>query len=449
MRNTTESEAKEKTKRLELSVAQVAGSALAAVAAAVLASRLGVYGTIIGAGVVSVVATAGGSVFQHFFHRTGEQLRVVTVHHRPRARQVPHTGDGAPEATRASAPPSRHAHTSARRSPAPGAAYRAPKPADGRGADAPREEAATRPLPTADADRTRPLPRSDLERTRMMPRASAAAMAEEADRTRALPRVSDAGSPEARTGADADRTRALRRVDQATRRLRWPEAATADGPPSVARDLGDTSGSPADEFTDEFTDATTHGTRWRGGRRLALAALGVFLLAMALITGIEWAAGGPVSNVWGDDKSGTTFSNSVSRSADRPARPDPAPTTRRPATGEDDRQGEKGRDPDSTPDATRPGGGATDPTRTPTTPPTPAPTGDGADQRTPAPSTPSKPDTPSTPGTVAPTPPGTGGESGPGTDGGGATAEGNGAVDGGQRPGQSAGQGGPATSRAD
>ncbi|WP_217199360.1 hypothetical protein [Streptomyces buecherae] len=445
MRNTTESEAKEKTKRLELSVAQVAGSALAAVAAAVLASRLGVYGTIIGAGVVSVVATAGGSVFQHFFHRTGEQLRVVTVHHRPRARQVPHTGDGAPEATRASAPPSRHANTSARRSPAPGAAHRAPAPADGRGPDAPRDETATRPLPMADADRTRPLPRSDLERTRMMPRASAAAMAEEADRTRALPRASGAGPPEARPGADADRTRALRRVDQATRQLRWPEAATTDGPPP-ARDAGDTSGAPADEFT----DATTHGTRWRGGRRLALAALGVFLLAMALITGIEWAAGGPVSNVWGDDKSGTTFSNSVSRSVDRPARPDPAPTTERPATGEDDRQDEEGRDPDSTPDETRPGGGATDPTRTPTTPPAPAPTG-GGDQRTPGPGsgTPSKPGTPSTPGTIAPTPPGTGGESGPGTDGGGATAEGGGTVDGGQRPGQNAGQGGPATSQAD
>ncbi|MFI5757793.1 hypothetical protein [Streptomyces sp. NPDC051569] len=69
--------------RLELSVPQVAGSALAAVTAAVLASQLGVYGTIIGAGVVSVVATAGGSVFQHLFRRTGEQLREVTVQSRP------------------------------------------------------------------------------------------------------------------------------------------------------------------------------------------------------------------------------------------------------------------------------------------------------------------------------------------------------------------------------
>ncbi|MEV8454764.1 hypothetical protein AB0467_20880 [Streptomyces sp. NPDC052095] len=58
---------------------QVAGSAVAAVAAAVAASQLGVYGTILGAGVMSIVATCGGSVFQHLFRRTGEQIRDVTV----------------------------------------------------------------------------------------------------------------------------------------------------------------------------------------------------------------------------------------------------------------------------------------------------------------------------------------------------------------------------------
>ncbi|MFE2941728.1 hypothetical protein ACFXKG_22135 [Streptomyces sp. NPDC059255] len=82
-------ERRRKRQRIELSLPQVAGSALAAVAAAVLASQLGVYGTIIGAGVVSVVATCGGSVFQHFFHRTGEQIRVAAVQARPGGRQVP------------------------------------------------------------------------------------------------------------------------------------------------------------------------------------------------------------------------------------------------------------------------------------------------------------------------------------------------------------------------
>ncbi|WP_434597611.1 hypothetical protein [Streptomyces sp. A5-4] len=79
----------QKKTRLDLSVPQVAGSALAAVAAAVLASTLGVYGTMIGAGVVSVVATCGGTIFQHLFRRTGEQIREVTVQVKPKGRQVP------------------------------------------------------------------------------------------------------------------------------------------------------------------------------------------------------------------------------------------------------------------------------------------------------------------------------------------------------------------------
>ncbi|MFD9595035.1 hypothetical protein ACFWA9_20090 [Kitasatospora sp. NPDC059973] len=66
---------KEGRRRIDLSVAQVAASALATVVGALLASELGVYGTILGAAVVSVGATTGGAVFQHIFRRTGEQLR--------------------------------------------------------------------------------------------------------------------------------------------------------------------------------------------------------------------------------------------------------------------------------------------------------------------------------------------------------------------------------------
>ena len=51
----------EEKRRIDLSLPQVAGSAVAAVVAAVLASQLGVYGTILGAGVMSVVATCGGT----------------------------------------------------------------------------------------------------------------------------------------------------------------------------------------------------------------------------------------------------------------------------------------------------------------------------------------------------------------------------------------------------
>ncbi|MFJ8663671.1 hypothetical protein [Streptomyces sp. NPDC093795] len=76
-------------RRIDLSVAQVSGSALAAVIAAKLASTLGVYGTIVGAGVISVIATCGGPLIQHLFRRTGEQVRDATAAAKPKARQVP------------------------------------------------------------------------------------------------------------------------------------------------------------------------------------------------------------------------------------------------------------------------------------------------------------------------------------------------------------------------
>ncbi|MEV5797423.1 hypothetical protein [Streptomyces collinus] len=85
-------------KRIDLSVPQVAGSALAAVVAAKLASYFGVYGTILGAGVVSVVASCGGTLFQHFFRRTGEQLRETKPSVRPRREGAP-APDGFGEGT--------------------------------------------------------------------------------------------------------------------------------------------------------------------------------------------------------------------------------------------------------------------------------------------------------------------------------------------------------------
>ncbi|WP_335933466.1 hypothetical protein [Streptomyces sp. PTD5-9] len=83
-----ESDTEPKERRIDLSLPQVAGSAVAAVAAAVAASQLGVYGTILGAGVMSVVATCGGSVFQHIFRRTGEQIREVTVQAKQQGRET-------------------------------------------------------------------------------------------------------------------------------------------------------------------------------------------------------------------------------------------------------------------------------------------------------------------------------------------------------------------------
>ncbi|MFT2018591.1 hypothetical protein ACMA1D_22520 [Streptomyces sp. 796.1] len=174
------------------------------------------------------------------------------------------------------------------------------------------------------------------------------------------------------------------------------EPGAGTGPGRGARRLG------------VFTDATTHGTRLRGGKRLAFAALGVFVLAMAVITGIEWASGGPVSNVWGGDRGGTTFGNSVSRDAGPHGRPGRTPERERPA----ERDGGPRRDAtggpqgsrDAAPESTRPGGREAESSNPQGTPPSPAPT----DRKPQPPSTgPESPDadrptTPQRPGTDAP-----------------------------------------------
>ncbi len=83
-------------RRPQISLAQVAGSALAAVSAAVVASFLGVGGTVLGAAIGSMVATVGGAVYAHSFRRAGERLgetKVVTVVTRSRV-GVAHGGPG-------------------------------------------------------------------------------------------------------------------------------------------------------------------------------------------------------------------------------------------------------------------------------------------------------------------------------------------------------------------
>ncbi|WP_306511430.1 MULTISPECIES: hypothetical protein [Streptomyces] len=92
MREKSDAEEEPKKKRLDLNVPQVAGSAVAA-AVAKLASYFGVYGTILGAGVVSAIATFGGTVFQNFFKRTGEQIRDVTVQAKPKPERAPAVGE--------------------------------------------------------------------------------------------------------------------------------------------------------------------------------------------------------------------------------------------------------------------------------------------------------------------------------------------------------------------
>ena len=66
---------REKRPRLNLTTSQVAASALAACCASIVASYLGVAGTVIGAAVGSVVATTGAAVYGHLFRRGSARLR--------------------------------------------------------------------------------------------------------------------------------------------------------------------------------------------------------------------------------------------------------------------------------------------------------------------------------------------------------------------------------------
>lgn len=90
----------EKT-RMELSAAQVIGGALAAASAATAASVLGVYGTVIGAVVVSVVASVGGALYTHSIRRGKQAIDKTKLHRTVRILRVgekPPTGSGVPVA---------------------------------------------------------------------------------------------------------------------------------------------------------------------------------------------------------------------------------------------------------------------------------------------------------------------------------------------------------------
>ncbi|WP_405388027.1 hypothetical protein OG596_08635 [Streptomyces sp. NBC_01102] len=267
-------DAEHKERRIDLSLPQVAGSAVAAVAAAVMASQLGVYGTIAGAGVMSVVATCGGSVFQHFFRRTGEQIREVTV-------QVKHPGGRQVTVhTRETAAAERSGREGTE---APAAAT-------------PPDDGATTVLRTAEPDpgRTRLL-RPDPERTQLLHTAESGP-----ERTRLL-RAKESGP---------ERTRLLRPDPE---RMRLPGSGPSD---------------------DVYSDGHTHGTRIRGWKRSALAAAAVFAVSMTGITTYELVSGNGLSG----SGSGATTVGSVVRGDRDAATADPTPSSGTDQERDDDQE---------------------------------------------------------------------------------------------------------------
>ncbi|KUL52816.1 hypothetical protein ADL22_04710 [Streptomyces sp. NRRL F-4489] len=277
----TEADTKQKEKRIDLSLAQVAGSALAAAVAAYLAGQLGVYGTIIGAGVVSVVATTGGTIFQHLFRRTGEQIKEAAVTTRPRPRRV---------------------STSRSRSTTTRSAATAPPPAgptmvlptfDKHGTEDPVTSVAARDT-GPDATRTQLIPRhrqeppgDDPEATRLMARP--------VERTMALGR---AAVP------DTDATTVL------------PGVGTPGNPGPGSGDAG-----RVPPGTEETT--ATYGTRLRGWKRPALGALAVFVLAMGAVTATELVTGETPSGQQGTTLGNLTTGNVSPPRTGTPRTPEP------------------------------------------------------------------------------------------------------------------------------
>lgn len=74
---TAPEEAEGSERRLDLSLTQVAGGALAAMTAAALGSRLGVGGTIAGAAFASIIAAVAGSLYTASLHTTREKVKTV------------------------------------------------------------------------------------------------------------------------------------------------------------------------------------------------------------------------------------------------------------------------------------------------------------------------------------------------------------------------------------
>ncbi|MFD8689059.1 hypothetical protein [Streptomyces sp. NPDC059651] len=353
-----ESDTEPKERRIDLSLPQVAGSAVAAVAAAVAASQLGVYGTILGAGVMSIVATCGGSVFQHFFRRTGEQIREVTV-------QVKHPGR---EVT---------VHSRQTR--------------DGGDPDAPWVTSGTRVAlrdAAGSADATamlRPLDATTVLRQVDPSVRSGIPAQQDADATAVLPPV-DATTVLRKVTADPDRTQLIESLD-GTRRLTAAPAVPAASP------------------DEEFTQATTHGTRVRGWKRSAIGAAVVFVVSMAGITTFELVSGNDLSGGHG------TTVGSVVRGERGSGSSDPAPSTgtgpeqdattpgqdngTAPGTDSQDAGGQS-----ASPEPDRDGASSADPT------PTPTPSDSAGDGTAPAPAPSPTPTGDS--GSSAPDPTGTG-----------------------------------------
>lgn len=360
-------------RRIELSITQVTSSVLAAVTGAIVASSLGVAGTIIGVAVVSFATTAGTAIYRHYLGRTQERLRsaaaamghlgTTTAGHtrpgqagastRPMTGQAGNSHGGAAHQRGGQASPglSGEHMVSGRRYGAPSTAH-----------------------PTASGQ---------------VSGARAAGGAAYGSQTNGGGQAPD-GSPTGQPGSPVHETWII--PVQVAARLR----AETEGAPAPAGQPAGTSGS--DDFEPGTTSLDSGGAdrekpirqklaavidwarteRWP---KFAAIAVTIFVLAMGGITILEAATGKPLDAlIWGAHNSGTTVGNVVSGPAHRshhpgPAKPSTTPTPQRTPGHHTPSPIPPTSTPTPTPTATQPTPTPTPTTRTPSPSPTPTSAG--------------------------------------------------------------------------
>ncbi|GAA3757963.1 hypothetical protein HDA32_001853 [Spinactinospora alkalitolerans] len=239
------SEGEEKKKRIDLSMSQVVGGGVATLTAATAASYLGVYGTIIGTAVMSVISTAGTAVAQHYLQRSGDRARGLAE----RRAQVAVTRGRSDSAT---------------------GELRAAGPGTAADADTLLAAATETEAPSQRWRRD-----GDVETTQLFP-----AVGET-------------------SGFGADETVAIDAESRPEHRGKLPDGVRGDD----TRALPSAGGAERPEA--ERDGAGRDSTWWRRWRALVIPAVAVFLLVMAVITAFELFSGRALSDTLRGEDSGS------------------------------------------------------------------------------------------------------------------------------------------------
>jgi hypothetical protein len=293
-------------RRIEISGIQVAASVLATVSGAIVASYLGIAGTLLGAALGSAATTAGTAIYRHYLATTKDRLQtaksgILTQAAHLRQRESP---DPVRATARLEAQPDAATATM-------------PARAGGRGADAP--QAVARLAGLREAGRIPAAADGDRDTT------AAGPAADDPDATNPMPArttgtaaTGNGAAGTAATGTGATGTRAAGTGDAVASQPTGPLAAQTTRTSPVT---GGPSGEPA-----------RTGRGWptrKGWLMLAGAAVGIFVVAMAVVTLIETATGKPLDAViWQRHQTGTTVGNAVGGggSGQQPAKPARSPT---------------------------------------------------------------------------------------------------------------------------